>query len=59
MTFAWASEDCCLPAVSLADLTTRYQHADFQTCYYNPGLHQACFALPQYLVDELAGLQKN
>jgi len=59
MTFAWASEDCCLPAVSLADLTTRYQQADFQTRYYNPGLHQACFALPQYLVDELAGLQKN
>lgn len=53
MTFAWASNDLAPNAVDLGQLTQRYQQADFKTRYYNPAMHQACFALPQYLVDLL------
>lgn len=53
MTFAWASQVLKPNGVALNQLQTRYQQAGFKTHYYNPAMHQACFALPQYLLDAL------
>ena len=53
MTFAWASDSVAQNAVNLAELQQRYSASAMQTRYYNPALHQACFALPQYLLDEI------
>lgn len=53
MTFAWASQVLKPNALDLNSLQARYQQAGFPTRYYNPAMHQACFALPQYLLDAL------
>lgn len=53
MIFAWASQDLKPNGLDLNSLQARYQQAGFKTRYYNPALHQACFALPQYLLDAL------
>lgn len=54
MTFAWASDVVAQNSLNLSELQQRYNESGVQTRYYNPALHQACFALPQYLLDELA-----
>lgn len=56
MTFAWASNH---PALRQQDLATLQQrvHTVNPTCrYYNPTLHLASFALPQYLLDTLSNV---
>lgn len=53
MTFAWATDDCSLRQLDLSTLESRYQAAGLETRYYNPALHQASFALPQYVVTAL------
>jgi spermidine synthase len=53
MTFAWASDTYPAAAQSSVELSDRFAQAGFKTRYYNPALHQACFALPQYLLDKL------
>lgn len=54
MTFAWASDTYPAQSLDLAQIQSRYQRANLKTRYYNPALHQASFALPQYLLDKLA-----
>lgn len=49
MSFAWATQQQDLSQQALAQVVARYQTAAIKTRYYNPKLHQACFALPQYL----------
>lgn len=53
MTFAWGTDDECARKVSLETLTERFKKANFKTKYYNPAIHQASFALPQYVIDAL------
>lgn len=53
MTFAWASDDTTLRQVPLATLQERYQAAGIKTRYYNPAIHQAAFALPQYILEAI------
>lgn len=53
MTLAWASEDASLRQVPLAIVEERYRASGMQTHYYNPAIHIAAFALPQYLVNAL------
>lgn len=53
MTFAWGCDDVSKRQVTLADLQARYAASGIQTRYYNPAVHQAAFALPQYIVDAL------
>ena len=53
MTFAWASDDATLRQVPLATLQERYQAAGIKTRYYNPAIHQAAFALPQYILEAI------
>lgn len=55
MTLAWATDDTALRQVELATLEQRFSASGIKTRYYNPAIHKAAFALPQYLVDALAG----
>ena len=54
MLFGWASDDPALRAVPVETLRARYEAASIRTRYYNPEIHVASFALPQY-VRELVG----
>ncbi len=53
MTLAWGSDNSALRELDLATLTARYEASGIKTRYYNPQVHQGCFALPQYLQDAL------
>ena len=53
MTFAWATDNVAarkLPEVTIAE---RFVAANIKTRYYNPAIHVASFALPQYILDAL------
>ena len=54
MLFGWATDDESLRSVPVETLRERYAAAGLRTRYYNPEVHQASFALPQY-VRELIG----
>jgi len=53
MTFAWGSNDSSLRKVAVEDLQDKFSRAAFKTKYYNPDIHKASFALPQYVIDAL------
>jgi len=53
MTFGWGSDDPALRQTPVVDLRTRFQVGDFATRYYNPELHLAAFALPQYVLEAI------
>ncbi|MCB1582576.1 MAG: polyamine aminopropyltransferase [Xanthomonadales bacterium] len=55
MTFAWASQNPNIRAFDVAALAEKAQQAGLTTRYYNAAIHQASFALPQYIIDA-AGL---
>lgn len=55
MAFAWASDRPELRQLDVQTLQQRYLQAGLSTRYYNPQVHQGSFALPQYVVDALAG----
>ena len=54
MLFGWATDDESLRAVPVEALRERCAAAGIRTRYYNPEIHVASFALPQY-VRELIG----
>ncbi|WP_339856333.1 polyamine aminopropyltransferase [Pseudohongiella acticola] len=58
MTFAWASDDPGLRRTDLATLQKRWQASAIRSRYYTPELHHAAFALPQYVLDQLAPLKQ-
>jgi spermidine synthase len=53
MTFAWATDNTELRGQSLAIIEERYKAAGLKTRYYNPAIHVASFALPQYIVEAI------
>lgn len=53
MTFAWATDNVALKNVDLSTLMARFEEANIHTRFYTPQLHQASFALPQYVLDAL------
>jgi len=53
MTFAWASNNPALRTVTTDTITQRFEAANIKTRYYNPAIHMASFALPQYILDAL------
>lgn len=55
MTFAWATDNPALRVPVAAELSRRFEVSGIRTRYYNPQLHLASFALPQYILDALAG----
>ena len=57
MTLAWGSDNPEYKTLDLATLRQRFQDANIQTKYYNPEIHQAAFALPQYVINALNGIE--
>lgn len=53
MTFAWGTDNKTARTASLEEITTRFKRANISCRYYNPAIHLASFALPQYIVDAL------
>ena len=53
MTFAWATDNTELRNIELATIIERFKAANIATRYYNPEIHKASFALPQYILDAL------
>jgi spermidine synthase len=51
MAFAWATDDLSLRQTDIETLQDRYSASGIRTRYYNPEIHRAAFALPQYLMD--------
>ena len=51
MSFGWATDNPQLRHCSSGLLTTRFEKLGLKCRYYNPPLHQAAFALPQYMLD--------
>ena len=49
MAFGWGSDDPTKRSVSLDTLEQRYKDAGLDTRYYNPAVHLAAFALPNYV----------
>ena len=49
MTLAWATDDASLRKQSVEQIQARYDAAGFATRYYNPEIHVAAFALPNYV----------
>ncbi|MDX1400852.1 MAG: polyamine aminopropyltransferase [Kiloniellales bacterium] len=49
MAFGWASDAAKHRETSLEILSSRYEASGISTDYYNPEVHKAAFALPNYL----------
>ncbi|WP_291736244.1 polyamine aminopropyltransferase [Leisingera sp. F5] len=49
MAFGWGSHSDKARSVSLEDLEARFAAAGIETGYYNPEIHKAAFALPNYV----------
>ncbi len=56
MAFGWATGDPELRRVPRQTLEARYRACGIKTRYYNPAVHVASFALPQYVLDAVDGL---
>ncbi|MEE6801522.1 polyamine aminopropyltransferase, partial [Escherichia coli O8:H10] len=54
MTFAWATDNEILRNLSTEIIQARFHNAALTCRYYNPAVHTASFALPQYLLDALS-----
>ena len=54
MAFGWGTDNRELRHIGLPVLQARYDTAGLKTRYYTPAIHQAAFALPQYMLDSLA-----
>ena len=53
MTFAWGTDNAEARHQSLETINQRFKQANIKTRYYNPAIHLASFALPQYILDAL------
>jgi spermidine synthase len=53
MAFGWATDNPALRPVDSDILKTRFAAAGIKTRYYNPEIHTASFALPQYIVEAI------
>lgn len=58
MTFAWGSKNKTFRQLPLTTLQARIKKAGLKTRYYNAAIHQAAFALPQYVLDAI-GKKEN
>ena len=53
MTLGWASLEPAHRRTAPAEIERRIRSAGLATRYYNPGIHQACFQLPNYMLARL------
>ncbi|MPZ10010.1 MAG: polyamine aminopropyltransferase [Kiloniellaceae bacterium] len=51
MAFGWGSDDATKRQVGLETLEQRYRDSGIDTGYYNPAVHLAAFALPNYVAE--------
>jgi len=55
MAMGWATDDKRLRAVPLGTIAQRYRRAGRPTTrYWTPEVHKAAFALPRFIVEQLA-----
>lgn len=54
MTFAWGTDDSKARNKPINKIKSEFEKLGITTRYYNPDIHQASFALPQYVLDALA-----
>ena len=53
MTFAWATNNIECRMQDVTTIRQRYTAANITTRYYNPDIHMASFALPQYVINSI------
>ncbi|MCI0733393.1 MAG: polyamine aminopropyltransferase, partial [Methylococcaceae bacterium] len=53
MVFAWASDNPSLRRLPIEEIAKRGESDPIKTRYYNPAIHVASFALPQYVIDSI------
>lgn len=53
MTFGWGTDDKALRHTDIHVLKERFAVADIKTGYYTPEIHNASFALPQYILEAI------
>lgn len=53
MTFAWGCDDPAKRQQPLTTLQARFAASGITTKFYTPDIHQAAFALPQYLLNAM------
>jgi spermidine synthase len=53
MAFTWATDNPDLRHTALRTLKQRYAQSGLKTRYYNPEVHHAAFALPQYVLEAI------
>ena len=53
MAFAWGADDSSVRDIDPQVLQERFAASGISTRYYNPAIHSASFALPQYMLDAL------
>lgn len=53
MTLGWASDDPAKRRHDVATIEARFAPLGIATRYYTPAIHQACFALPKFVLDLL------
>ena len=53
MAFAWGADDPSVRDIDPQVLQERFAASGISTRYYNPAIHSASFALPQYMLDAL------
>lgn len=51
MAFGWGCDDAAKRQVTLKTLEQRYRDSGVATRYYNPAIHLAAFALPNYVAE--------
>jgi spermidine synthase len=53
MTLGWASDDADLRRQSMETIQARYDALGIETQYYNPAIHVAAFALPNFILKAM------
>ena len=53
MTFAWSTDNKALRHLDANTVRERFKASGIKTRYYNPDIHVASFALPQYVLEAI------
>lgn len=51
MTLGWATDDKAKRRLDAETIAARFEPLGIATRYYTPAIHQACFALPKFVLD--------
>lgn len=59
MALGWATDDSEYRNLSREELTQRIEKITGELKYYNPEIHQACFALPNFIKKQYLGVDND